>query len=76
MAVDDVAQLILPHAGDNDWTRWDGRWPPWWPSHALLPAPPSANVTEFNAYSRDVEIQVGFVVQLIVFMTARSTLVY
>ncbi len=58
VTVDDVAQLILPHAGDDDWTRWDGRWAPWRPGHARPPAPPSANVTEFGAYGRDVEIQV------------------
>ena len=57
--MDDIAQLILPHAGDDDWTRWDGRWAPWRPGHALPPAPPSANVTEFGAYGRDVEVQVG-----------------
>ena len=56
--VDDIAQLILPHAGDDDWTRWDGRWAPWRPGHAAPPAPPFANVTEFGAYGRDVEIQV------------------
>jgi len=58
VTVDDIAQLILPHAGDDDWTRWDGRWAPWRPGHARPPPPPSANVTEFGAYGRDVEIQV------------------
>ena len=57
MAVDDIAALILPHKGDNDWTRWDGRWAPWRPGHQRPPPPPS-NVTEFGAYGRDVQIQV------------------
>ena len=55
--MDDVAELILPHAGDDDWTRWDGRWAPWRPGHAQPPAPPD-NVTEFGAYGRGVVIQV------------------
>jgi hypothetical protein len=58
--VDDIAALILPHAGDDDWTRWDGRWAPWRPGHEQPPVPPD-NVTEFGAYGHDVEVQVFFV---------------
>ena len=58
MTPDDIAELILPHPGDDDWTRWDGRWAPWRPGHSRPPDPPE-QVTEFGAYGRDVEVQVG-----------------
>lgn len=27
--ISDIQAIILPHAGDQDWTKTDGRWAPW-----------------------------------------------
>jgi len=57
--VDDVAALILPHAGDDNWELWDGRWAPWRPGHALPPPAPD-NATEFGDHGHDVMVPVRF----------------